>query len=156
MRRDSGTINTDLRVWRGRWLERNSKRREPKRRPLPETLKERNIKKKGAANLILAAALLNPFFLAQPLSTSPLAVARLGKFPYFLAKIINWLLLHACVNLSRMAGLDPTQKEKKRGQNSKNIWGLRWFISRPLTLCFIFFLCVCIFCRCAQSVDYYC
>jgi hypothetical protein len=30
-------------------------------------------------------------------------------------------LLHACVNLSRMAGLDPAQKEKKRvGQ----VWAL--------------------------------
>jgi len=51
---------------RGR-LERNPKRRDPNRKPLPETLKERNIyKKKGAANPILAAAPLNPFF--SPLS----------------------------------------------------------------------------------------
>jgi len=46
--------------------------------------------------------------------TSPPAAAQLGKFPSFLAKIIKWLLLHACVNLSRMAGLDPAQKEKRR------------------------------------------
>ena len=40
---------------------------------------------------------------AQPSpSTSPPAAARPGKFPYLLAKIINWLLLHACVNHSRM------------------------------------------------------
>jgi hypothetical protein len=43
-------------------LERNPKRRDPKRRSLPETLKERNIKKKGVANPILAAAPLNLFF----------------------------------------------------------------------------------------------
>ena len=56
-------------------------------------------------------------------STSPPAEARPGKFPSLLAKIINQLLLHACVNHSRMhatvasrvtgsspiytAGLDP-------------------------------------------------
>jgi hypothetical protein len=62
---------------RGR-LERNPKRRDPKRRPLPETLKERNIKKKkGAANPILVVAPLNPF-LAQSPSISPPAAARLG------------------------------------------------------------------------------
>jgi len=100
---------------------RNPKRRDPKRRPLPETLKERNIKKKkGATNPILAAAPLNPFFLAQSPSTSPPAAACLGKFPSFIAKIINWLLLHACVNLSRMAGLDPAQKEKRVGR----VWAL--------------------------------
>jgi len=66
-------------------------------------------------NSILAAAPFNPCFLAQSPSISPLATARLGKFPSFLAKIIKWLLLHACVNLSCMAGLDPTQKEKKSG-----------------------------------------
>jgi hypothetical protein len=32
-------------------LERNPKRRDPKRRPLPETLKERNIKKRGRRTL---------------------------------------------------------------------------------------------------------
>jgi len=112
MRRDSGTINTYLRVWNRRIRGRNPKRRDPKRRPLPETLKERNIKKRGAVNPILAAAPLNPFFLTQSPSTSPPAASCLSKFPYFLAKIINWLLLHACVNLSRMAGLDPAQKKK--------------------------------------------
>jgi hypothetical protein len=30
---------------------RNPKRRDPKRRPLPETLKERNIKKRGRRTL---------------------------------------------------------------------------------------------------------
>jgi len=33
-------------------LERNPKRREPKRRPLPETLKERNIKKRGGGRTL--------------------------------------------------------------------------------------------------------
>jgi len=94
----------------GDWRE-NPKRRDPKRRPLPEILKERNIKKEGGGG---SAAPLNPSFLAQSPSTSSPTAARLGKFPSFLAKIINWLLLHACVNLSRIAGLDPAQKEKKR------------------------------------------
>ena len=71
-------------------------------------------------NPILAAAPFNPFFLAQSPSTSPLVAAHLGRFPSFLAKIINWLLLHACVNLSRMVGLDPAQKEKKVGR----VWAL--------------------------------
>ena len=76
----------------------------------PKTEKHR--KKKGAANPILAVAPLNPIFLAQSPSTSPPAAARLVKFPSLFAKIINWLLLHACMNLSRMVGLDPAQKKK--------------------------------------------
>jgi hypothetical protein len=44
----------------GDWRE-NPKRRDPKRRPLPETLKERNIKKEGGGG---SAAPLNPSFLA--------------------------------------------------------------------------------------------
>jgi hypothetical protein len=48
---------------RGGRLGGNPKRKDPKRRPLPETLKERKKKKKkGATNPILAAAPLNPFF----------------------------------------------------------------------------------------------
>ena len=39
--------------------------------------------------LTLAATPLNLVFLAQSHSTSPPAAARLGKFPSFLAKIIN-------------------------------------------------------------------
>jgi len=70
-------------------------------------------KRKGAANPVLAATPLNPFFLTQSPSISPPAAARLGKFPSFFAKIINWLLLHAYVNLSRMAGLDPAKKKKE-------------------------------------------
>jgi len=45
---------------------------------------------------------------AQPSpSTSPPAAARPGKFPSLLAKIINWLLLHACVNHSCMRATVP-------------------------------------------------
>jgi len=99
---------------RGGRLERNPKRRDPKRRPLPEILKERNIKKEGGGEPYTSCRRPQPSFLAQSPSTSPPAAARLGKFPSFLAKIINWLLLHACVNLSCMARLDPAQKEKKK------------------------------------------
>ena len=81
---------------------------ETQKRPLPETLKERNIKKKGAANPIPAAP-------PSTLCFSPVSLdfAFNSKFPSFLAKIINRLLLHACVNLSRIAGLDPAQKKKE-------------------------------------------
>jgi len=75
-------------------------------------------------NPILAAAPLNHFFLAQSPSTSPPAAAHLGKFSSFLAKIIKWLLLHACVNLSRMAGLDPAQKEKRKRKRVGRVWVL--------------------------------
>jgi len=95
-------------------LEGNPKRRDPKRRPLPETLKERNIKKKGGGEPYTSRRPPQTFFFAQSPSTSPQAAACLGKFPSFLAKIFNWLLLHACVNFSRMARLDPAQKEKKK------------------------------------------
>jgi hypothetical protein len=64
-------------------LERNPKRRDPKRRSLPETLKERNIKKKGGKPYTSRRP-PQPFFLAQSPSTSPQAAARLGKFPSFL------------------------------------------------------------------------
>jgi hypothetical protein len=100
---------------RGGRLGGNPKRKDPKRRPLPETLKERKKKeKKGGDEPYTSCRPPQPLFLAQSPSTSPLTAAHIGKFPSFIAKIINWLLLHACVNLSRMAGLDPAQKEKKR------------------------------------------
>jgi len=78
--------------------------------------------------------------IRSSLSTLPPASTRPGKFPSFLAKIINRLLLHACVNHSsmratvasqvtglghspgwatrssptRMAGLDRAKKKKQK------------------------------------------
>jgi hypothetical protein len=72
-------------------LERKTRKEETPEEVITRNPKrEKYKKKKGAANPILAAAPLNPFFfLARSPSTLPPAAARLGKFPSFLAKIIN-------------------------------------------------------------------
>ena len=99
---------------RGR-LERKTLKEETLEEAITRNRKrEKHKQRRGRRTLYKPPPPSTLFFLAQSPSTSPPAAARLGKFPSFLAKIINWLLLHACVNLSRMARLDPAQKEKKR------------------------------------------